>query len=172
MIIRDIATKDIPELSLLAQKTYADTFGFSMSKEELTKELNENKSVDFFKTAIEKGDNFLIAEKDNQIIGYVGLQKPCFKVNGRAPTENDQALKGIYVDAAYQGQGIGKLLMDAAFEHHRFQEAENVYLCVWEQNKPAYNFYLSYGFKKVGTCDFIVDGELLGQDLVMMKSVK
>jgi len=173
MIICEFDKTDISELSVLAKKTYTETFGHSFSKEELNNILDEEKSETAFKQFIKNGDNFLVAKIDNKIVGYVGLQKPNIIVkNGKPPSDKDQALKGIYVDTQFHRLGIGKKLMDCAFQHERFKTSENVYLCVWEENKPAYNFYLNYGFKQVGTCDVIVDKKIIGTDTVMMKAVE
>jgi hypothetical protein len=60
--------------------------------------------------------------------------------------------------------------MDVAFESPRFQQAENIYIDVWDENERAVDFYLRYGFEVIGKCDFIVDGKCLGQDLVLKRS--
>ena len=173
MNIREATSNDLPALSQLAQKTYSETFGHSMSTTELETELKSNKSETYFKNAIEKDkDTFLIAETNNIIIGYIGLRDPNFTMTGHQPTSKDQALNGIYVDSDHQGQGIGRKLMDVAFNHPRFLKAENIYLSVWEENKPAYNFYLNYGFKVVGEREIIINGKIVGQDLVLMRPTK
>ena len=170
MLVEKLQIEYIAELAALAQKTYAETFGGDMSLSELNDTLEKTKSVNAFKEFIATGDEFLVAKTNGHIIGYVGLQKPDFDMKGREPTKKDQALKGIYVDPNFHRQGIGKQLMDCAFEQPRFKQAENVYLCVWEENKPAYHFYINYGFKIVGTCDVVAEGKIIGTDQVMMKS--
>ncbi len=170
MLIEKLTTQDIEELATLAQKTYRQTFSHSMTIKEIDDIILSTKSVDAFKQFLKDGDDFFVAKKARKIIGYIGMQKPNFKMSGRNPTSKDQALKGIYVDKKYHHQGIGRQLMDYAFDQPRFKQAENVYLCVWEENKPAYNFYLNYGFKKVGTYDVIANGKVIGTDQVMMKA--
>ena len=173
MEIREAQSNDLSALSKLAHKTYSETFGHSMSAEELQTELQSNKSETYFKNAIEKtGNTFLIAETNNTIIGYIGLRDPNFTMTGRQPKSKDQALNGIYVDSNHQGQGIGRKLMDAAFNYPRFLNAENIYLSVWEENKPAYNFYLTYGFKLVGEREIIINDKIVGHDLVLMRPAK
>ena len=173
MIIETAKIKDIKELSDLAQKVYAETFSYSMTAKELESELWEHKSEHYFLSAMnDRQETFLITRKEGKIIGYVGLRSPDMDVIGRQPTNKDQALNGIYVDTAIQGQGIGRELMDAAFQQPRFLQAENIYLSVWEENKPAYNFYLNYGFEKVGKRNIIIDNKIIGYDLVLMYSNK
>ena len=171
VIICNLEEKDIPELSALAKQTYTETFGSSFSEDELKDVLERTKSEEAFKQSILTGDDFLIAKNNHKMIGYVGLQNPDIEVKGRNPTDKDQALKGIYVDKNYHRQGLGTKLMNEAFDHRRFRASENIYLCVWEKNKPAYDFYINYGFKKVGTCDVIADDKLIGTDTVMMKAI-
>ena len=169
MIIREATIDDIPAISKLGQRTYAETFGSGMSEQELEDELNSNKSEKYFQDSmINKEQLYLVAEQEGVIIGYIGLRNPDIEFEGRQPTDKDQALDGIYVSSDYHRQGIGRQLMDAAFNHERFLTSEYVYLCVWDENKPAYNFYLNYGFEKVGKKEFIIDGAPV-YDLVLMK---
>lgn len=81
-------------------------------------------------------------------------------------------MNAVYIHSDYQGQGIGRALMDAAFDHPRFAQAENIFIDVWEENTRALEFYLKYGFDTVGTCDVTVEGTVVGSDLVLMRSAR
>lgn len=171
MIIRPIQEKDISALADLAAKTYAETFGHSFTPEDLEIELKETRSENYFRSVIGK-DTILVAFKNEKLAGYVQLSDVKVDVQGVKPSPNDQAINALYVHSDFQGMGIGKELMNAAFGHPRFQKSENIFIDVWAENKRAVQFYLQYGFEIVGKCNVTIDGIVVGHDLVLMRSLK
>ena len=141
-MIRDIQTNDIPALSALACKTYTEAFGHSLTANELAVELEQNRSEASFATAMD-ADTILVAVMESQLVGYIQFGDVRMDVDGQRSGEKDQAVHALYVDSAFQGQGIGRALMDAAFEHQHLRQAENVYIDVWAENEPAISFYLN-----------------------------
>jgi ribosomal protein S18 acetylase RimI-like enzyme len=171
MKIRELEHNDIPALADLAAKTFTETFGHSFTAEELEAQLKETRSEECFRSAIDT-DTILLALKDERLAGYVQLSDVKVNVQGATPGPNDQAINAIYIHSDFQGQGIGKSLMDTAFEHPRFKKAENIFIDVWDENKRAVQFYLKYGFEIVGQCDVTVDNKIVGHDLVLMRPSK
>jgi ribosomal protein S18 acetylase RimI-like enzyme len=180
MIIRQATLDDIPALSKMASDVYKRTFGpdgifppdLSMSEAEISEQINKHKSEEAFHHAMTVNDDmFLIAEHKNQIIGYIGIRNPDIDViDGRHPTDKDQATNGIYVHPDFHRQGIGKKLLDAALNEPRLQNAENIYAVVWEENKPSFNLFTNNEFKIVGTKAVTAGSKLIGYDKVLMKS--
>lgn len=168
MMIRPLNENDIPALAYLAAKTFTETFGHSFTPEELETQIKETRSEEYFRSVIGK-DTILLALKDERLAGYVQLSDMKVEVQGIEPGINDQAINAIYVHSDFQGQGIGKALMDAAFNHPRFTKADNIFIDVWDENKRAVQFYLKYGFEVAGKCDVTVDGKVVGYDLVLMR---
>ncbi len=166
MIIRPIEKNDIPTLAELAAKTYAETFGHS-----LTPELEETRSEKYFRSVIDT-DTILLAIKNGRLAGYIQLSDVKIDVQGATPGLNDQAINAVYIHSDFQGQGIGKVLMDSAFDHPCFRKADNIFIDVWDENERAVQFYLKYGFEVVGKCDVTVDGKIVGRDLVLRRSAK
>ncbi len=117
-------------------------------------------------------DTILIAIMNDKLVGYVQLSDVKIDIQGMKPGPNDQAVNAIYVQSDYQGKGIGRMLMDAAFEHPRFGGADNIFVDVWDENRRAVAFYLKYGFEIVGKCDVTVDGKVVGDDLVLMRPAR
>ncbi len=154
MQIRRAKKEDIKAISEISIKTYIDAFGHTFTPEELEERL-EKRSVDFYKRVFDK-DTILLAEEDDQIVGYVQYGRVTFKMNGVSP--EDQELQRLYVLANYQGKGIGKSLIEAALSDPRLKNASKVYLDVWENNPGAQKLYKSYGFEKVGKLD---DGDVI-----------
>ncbi len=56
MIIRQVHTSDIPELSEVARKTYSETFGHTMSQEYLDVHLEATRSESYFNRILEKDE--------------------------------------------------------------------------------------------------------------------
>ena len=169
--IRDLEDNDIPALAALAAKTYTETFGHSFSAEDLAAEIKATRSQDYFRAAM-KEDTILLAVDGDRIAGYVQLSDVKINVKGAEVKDGDQAVNAIYIHADYQGQGIGRALMDAAFVHPRFKNASNIFIDVWDKNERALNFYLNYGFKVVGKCEVVTDGEVTGHDLVLARPLR
>jgi len=58
---------------------------------------------------------------------------------------------GVYVKPDYRGKGVSKMLMGAALENIKSnKEIIKVKLEVNAKQKPAYELYKKYGFKKIG----------------------
>ena len=68
-----------------------------------------------------------VYEQENQIAAFVGLMEDC--------------IAGIFVRSALRSAGIGKALLD-----YCKQQRPTLWLCVYEQNQRAYQFYLREGF--------------------------
>jgi ribosomal protein S18 acetylase RimI-like enzyme len=171
MNIRELQKGDIPALAELAAKTFSETFGHSFTAEDLERQVEETRSETYFRSVMDN-DTLLVALMDERLAGYVQLSDVKFDVQGIKPGPSDQAVNAIYVHSDYQGRGVGWALMDAAFDHPRFKNAESIFIDVWDENKRAVDFYLKYGFEIVGECDVTVDGRIVGCDLVMICSAQ
>jgi diamine N-acetyltransferase len=164
LTIRAAEEADVPALSALARRTWADAFGSSLSPEELAAELEETRSEEYFRTA--RGvHTILVAELDGELVGYVQFGDVTIpEIDAR---RGDRGLHRVYVDTELQGRGIGCALMDAALSHPRLADAERIYLAVWEENEPAMRLYTTLGFRAVGTTRFTIGGEAM-EDLVLV----
>jgi ribosomal protein S18 acetylase RimI-like enzyme len=158
---------DCLALSNLAQITYKETFQHSMSATEMAQILEDEKSPKAFANFLKRGDDFLLAYQGDRLAGYIGLQDTQLSGCDFNIEANSQSLNGIYVLPQFQGYGIGRSLMNAAFQTERFNRAKYIYLVVWAENKKAYKFYTSYGFKKVGTKTVYAGDKILGSDDVL-----
>lgn len=168
MIIRQAVPDDIAALSDLACRVYAATFGHALSKGELAAALQETKSEAYFRTVIDT-DALLIALHGDRFVGYAQICEMVLPVEGAAP--GSQQLNALYVDPALHGKGVGKALLDAALALPRVRDGHTLYLDVWEENRRALSFYQRNGFEAVGYCDVVIDGTVIGQDLVMARRV-
>lgn len=110
----------------------------------------------------------LILEKGGQAIGYA-LLSPGKAPNRLVPPDSIQ-IKWLYILDEWTGRKLGDALMARCLEHARVVGIGSVWLTVWENNGRAIHFYERWGFRKVGTCDFVV-GRNIQRDFVLLKNI-
>ena len=160
---------DIDELRTLSIHTYYETFAAlntpenmekylrcAFDREKLRKELEDKNSLFFFLLSGEK------------LAGYL-------KVN-EAPSQtdvNDPAsleIERIYVSGEFQGEGLGRYLVELAIRMAVERKKKYVWLGVWEKNEKAIRFYKRNGFCQIGTHSFVM-GEDVQTDYIMRKDL-
>lgn len=88
-----------------------------------------------------KHNHYVAARADDKLVGYGGIAR----LGRKQPYEYE--IHTIGVDAAYQGQGIGRQLLAALLE---YANGGMVFLEVRTDNGPAIALYESVGFARVG----------------------
>jgi diamine N-acetyltransferase len=166
--VRPVEARDLPALSVLAARTWADAFGHSVSPEEQAAELGQTRSEPYFRAAMEE-DTILVAEIDGDLVGYVQFGDVDIPEVEIEP--GDQELRRVYVETRLQGRGIGRALMQSALADPRLAHAPRVFLQVWERNTGAVALYESLGFHVVGRTRFTIGGGEVVEDLVMTQRV-
>ena len=86
-------------------------------------------------------NHYVGARTGETLVGYAGISR----LGRKPPFEYE--VHTIGVDPAYQGQGIGRRLLDALLD---FADGGVVYLEVRTDNEPAIALYRSAGFEQVG----------------------
>jgi len=101
----------------------------------------------FLGTQLEKPDVLvLVAERGGEIIGYAYAGVEGFDwMMLRGPAG---ALYDILVDPAQRGQGVGRMLLEAALAALRERGAPRVVLSTAEGNEPAQRLFASAGFRR------------------------
>jgi GNAT superfamily N-acetyltransferase len=87
----------------------------------------------------------LVAEVDNEIVGYVYLQYEA--VNYPGLFKNAVYFHDIYVEESARGTGAGKSLMNAAIETAKGFGAGILVLSVAAKNQHAREFFENTGFR-------------------------
>lgn len=121
----------------------------------ITKELDQPASAFFFAKTTE-GD----------VVGYSKLNFPAAQQEHFG--DDCLEIQRIYSLPAFYGLGIGKALMEHAFEIARQHGFSFVWLGVWEHNPRAIRFYEKHGFEVFGQHPFLF-GSDLQTDLLMRK---
>jgi len=110
----------------------------------------------------------LLAEDAGRPVAFAQLRR------GNVPVEStigaDFELWRIYVDRAYHGSGLARLLLSEGLEAAVALSAHGVWLSVWEKNPRALSFYRKAGFQTVGYHNFSVGGSDY-RDAVMCMAV-
>lgn len=153
---------DAPLLCALAQKTYADAFGATMSAPDLQAHLAQNLALANVKQFL-CDDVVLVAKADGQLIGFV-------QCGARDGDVRIQELRRLYVLNIFQQQGVGTQLLHAALAHPRMQRADEIFLDVWEHNHGARRLYEHFGFRVVGKRKFqVASGAETDFDFIMAR---
>lgn len=123
----------------------------------------------FFRPGVEPQDVLVAELADGEtIIGYVHLG-PALALESAAHVHE---IKGLAVDPAHQGQGFGRLLLEAAAAEARALNARRLTLRVLSPNAGARALYTAAGFTVEGVLkdhfrleDAYVDDVVMALDL-------
>jgi diamine N-acetyltransferase len=99
----------------------------------------------------------LVAETADQLCGYVLTlhSSPHPQIEAMAPAE----LKKLYVAPAQHGRGVAAELMRQALDSLDRDRLAVVWLSVYSENPRAIAFYEKWGFRIVGTQEFLVGAD-------------
>lgn len=123
-----------------------------------------------FQLAIsDRAVRLLVAEEANQLIAYskCAVTTPPPSVTLGRVIE----LVNLYVYPAHQGQGIGAMLLQQSLQQAIFEGFAALWLCVWQENRAALDFYQRAGFIQVGQTQVFVDSVVF-EDWVMEKRIE
>jgi ribosomal protein S18 acetylase RimI-like enzyme len=107
-----------------------------------------------------------IAEINGLWMGYAHLKAgtPPECVKGPNPLQ----LYRLYVSGAYQGKGLGQVLMKKSYAYAKGKGFKTLWLSTWAENTRAIDVYRQQGFETVGNQIFWV-GNDPQQDFIMAK---
>jgi ribosomal protein S18 acetylase RimI-like enzyme len=111
-------------------------------------------------------ENYLVAEADGRILGYVLVHQ-----NIPLPAhEHVLGINGLAVAPAAQGRGVGRVLIEAAVAEAARRGASKVALRVLGANEGARRLYERCGFVVEGVLrgEFMLDGALV-DDVLMAR---
>jgi [ribosomal protein S18]-alanine N-acetyltransferase len=84
--------------------------------------------------------HYVVAEDEGALVGYAGL----------AVVGHQADVQTIAVAPTAQGQGLGRLLLDALLDEVRRRDATEVLLEVRDDNEAAQALYRRAGFERIG----------------------
>ena len=153
--IRRIDTDDVAALSVLARRTFYDTFTGTCTEEDMQGFLDQFYSeAQLGKELLDEEMFFFFAEADGKPVAYLQFKED-YKNFPEIEKWKALELKRIYVLSEFHGKGIAQKLMDFYMDFATEKKYEVVWLGVWENNVRAQKFYEKYGFTDSGyTHDF------------------
>jgi len=165
--IRRATAADADALSEIGARTFFETFAADNTPEDMKLFLESTWSPELQRAEIldEGLDTLLACDASGAIAGFAQLRvnHPPEGIVVRAPVE----LKRFYVDKPWHGQGVARLLMEAAERAARARGAREFWLGVWERNERAQAFYRKCGFRKVGKQIFVVGTDPQTDDVML-----
>jgi ribosomal protein S18 acetylase RimI-like enzyme len=166
IVIGKIGIEQINQLQQIGRQTFSETFVESNTAENMAKYLEEAYSHEKLIAELNDPNSiFYFAMMGQDVIGYLKLNM------GASQTEvkdNDALeIERIYVLKSFQGKRVGQMLFEKAIQIAKEQNAEFVWLGVWEENKKAIQFYTKNGFVAFDQHVFVLGDE--AQTDIMMK---
>lgn len=165
--IRAAVPADAKALAELQETTFRATFGASNSAENMDMHCRLSYGEHIQREELEDPVlHILVAEHDGELVAFAQLRM------GHAPgcimAARPGEIQRLYVADGWHGKGLAQALMDACTGELRRQNADAVWLGVWEHNPRAIAFYRKCGFTQVGDHVFVL-GEDPQRDLVMVR---
>ena len=109
-------------------------------------------------TVINRGGCIFLAMDAGKVIGTAGLWKE---------NEKEYELVKMFVDTAYRGRGISKILLDKCLEEAGKRKASKIFLYSNSQLTTALELYKKYGFRHVE----VINAPFLTADVKMELSL-
>ncbi|GGB46003.1 spermidine/spermine N(1)-acetyltransferase [Lentibacillus populi] len=168
--IKKCTLEDLRLLQEISYETFHDTFKDQNSPENMNAYLERAFHIkEVEKELSNPSSKFFFIYFHGEAAGYL-------KVNfGDAQSEEMGAesleIERIYIKNKFQKQGLGKLLLNKAFEIAQEQNKRKIWLGVWEKNENAISFYEKMGFVQTGAHAFYM-GDEKQTDLIMNKTLK
>ena len=123
--LRPLTPADLPELVRMEGELFGPA---AWSAQSLAEEI------------VTLGRWYIGVEVEGRLVGYAGLWFDGF----------DAQVMTIGTDTAFQGRGIGRLMLDAMIERARTLGAAVLLLEVRVDNEPALRLYRAAGFEQLG----------------------
>ncbi len=162
--IRKAELSDIPFIRKVAGETWYVTYAGIMSQEQSDYMFEMMYSADSLTQQISGGHTFFLAFEDENMLGYVSVERE---------SENLFHLHKIYVNPSAHGKGIGRLLIEKAFEFAKTEASGNpcsIELNVNRDNKARY-FYEKMGMAIDRQRDFPIGNGFFMYDYIMKKEL-
>ncbi len=138
MLVRKAKAEDAAPIAALAAVVWIHTY----AREGIRQEFTDYVSNTFSVAQIEKNLRHKVVwvvENNGHLAAYGALN----------PDSSPAEIETLYVLPRFQGQGVGRLLLEAIVA-----EYASVELTVWDENSRAIAFYEAFGFRKVGESFF------------------
>jgi ribosomal protein S18 acetylase RimI-like enzyme len=167
--IKSVTSADTEMLLNLSRQTFFDAFAHLNNAADMEAYASTAFTLQKFEEETSSPDSeFFFAVIDNIKAGYIKLNYNAAQTELQDP--NALEVERIYILQKYQGQQIGKHLLDFAIQTAIDKKFKYVWLGVWEHNNKAISFYKSKGFEQFGSHPFML-GTDEQTDILMRKEL-
>ena len=168
-VIRRATTDDAARLSDVAERAFVQAFGHLYPPADLAQFLSDSYSVEqHAKYLSDPNCAMWLVERDGEALGYALAGRPCTLPHDDIQPE-DGELKRIYLLPEAQNGGVGKRLIQTAFDWLEQNGPTTLWIGVYSQNFGAQRFYERLGFEKVGGYEFLV-GSVRDPEFILRRS--
>lgn len=169
MTIKKCNLENASELQRISVETFTETFKEHNSPEHLNAYLEKAYNLEALKQELANpSSHFFFVYWDQEIAGYLKVNMD--KAQTEAMGSGSLEVERIYVKQHYQKHGLGKALLNKAFEIALDEKKQAIWLGVWEDNTNAIAFYQKKGFVQTGSHSFFM-GDDEQVDLIMTKTL-
>jgi len=170
MELRYATQNDAEKLCRFARQAFYDSYAPYNDEHDMASYLNDAFTVAKIEAEINHPQTTFLLVWDNEVLcGYIKLvwgSRP--DVANAAGTQLEIAR--LYADKQLIGQGVGRLLMEAAIDFAKKGNTDSIWLDVWKENWRALQFYTKWGFEIVGDWTFVL-GKDKQEDYIMVKQL-
>ena len=164
VIIRRAKIEDTENIVDVGIKTWETTYGQFFKPEVFERRRNNrDKNLDWWSGHLNDEDhNAYVAVVDGKIVGFLDFFKESRSV------KNCAEVGSIYILKEYQGLGLGRKLMNKAFELCKTYKIDRFMLNVLNGSR-AFNFYKQMGGALIGSANITVGGEEFKENVIEFK---
>lgn len=167
--IKRCIQKDLHELQVISAATFTETFKEQNSPEHLNAYLEKAYDLKQLEREVANPSSlFFFVYFNEEVAGYLKINTD--DAQTEAMGNDFLEVERIYVKKTFQKHGLGKLLLNKAYEIALEQKKKNIWLGVWEANENAIAFYQKKGFVQRGSHSFYM-GDDEQVDLIMVKTI-
>ncbi|WKA57009.1 GNAT family N-acetyltransferase [Planococcus shenhongbingii] len=168
--IKKCTLTDVHDLQTISVETFTETFKEHNLPEHLNAYLEKAYNLKQLQQEIANpSSQFFLVYFNEDIAGYLKVNTD--EAQTEAMDDDSFEVERIYVKRKFQKHGLGKLLLNKAFELALEQKKKKIWLGVWEDNENAIAFYQKKGFVQTGAHSFFM-GEDEQTDLIMTKTLQ
>jgi len=158
LVLRDATAADALVIGVLGTQVFLDTYATSGIRPLLAREVCENFSTARMATLLADPHTcFVLAEREGHLLGFaqLGLDARHALVQATPAIE----VQRLYVQARFNGQGIGKALMADAAGRASALGAKALWLTAWVGNAHALAWYRRQGWIERGSTPYVFEDE-------------
>jgi ribosomal protein S18 acetylase RimI-like enzyme len=168
LLLRACTTADLEALVEISFQTFDETFRPLNSPETIQAYLESAFSTEQIAAELaEPRSRFYFLYQGPELAGYLKLNEAGAQTDMNEPGSIE--IERIYVRREFQGQGLGRFLMDQAVGIARQFGAKSLWLGVWQKNTGAIGFYRRMGFQTFASHTFVMGEEQQTDDLMRLE---